>query len=76
MEKGGTCSKAAKGTPTKEASVPYKGRSAGKGKSTGKGIEKSKGKGSSMHGQAMRGATRMEEEFSSRVEKESKETLW
>jgi len=69
--KGGICSKVTKGTPTKGASIPYKGRSAGKE------VEESRRKRGSACGLAMRStARRVEKEFSSGVEKESRGTLW
>jgi len=43
-EKGSACSKAIKGTPIEEASMPCKGRS------TGKKVEKGRRRGASMHG--------------------------
>ena len=50
----------------------HKGRSAEKREE----LEESKGRRGGMCGQATRSATRMEEEFSSRIEKESGGALW
>ena len=45
-EKGGTHGKAMKGTVRREASMPRKGKGAGKGEE----VEKSRGRRSSVHG--------------------------
>jgi len=69
-EESGTCGKATKGMAKGETSTPYKRRS------TGKKVEEGRRGGDSTHGQAMRSTARMEEEFSGRIEKENRETLW
>jgi len=53
-EKGGACGKTAEGTLTEEASVPSKGKGAGRKKK----VEKDKRGRSSAHGQAMRNTVR------------------
>jgi len=70
--KGGICSKATKGTPTEGASMPCKGKSAGRKKK----VEEDRERRDSIHGQAMRSAARVEEELGGRVEKENRGTLW
>ena len=71
-EKGGMCGEATKGVPTKGASAPCKGKSAGKRKK----VEENRRKRGSTHGQATRSAARMEEELSKRAEKKSRGALW
>jgi len=68
-EESGTYGKAIKGIVKGEASMFCKGRS------TGKKVEEDRREGDSMHGQAMRSIARMEEEFSGRIEEESRGTL-
>ena len=70
MGKGGVYSKAAKGVPTEEASMPCKGRSAGKR------VEESRERESSACGKAMRSAARVKKELSGRIKEESREVLW
>jgi len=48
VEKGSTCGKATKGTPTEEAGMPCKE------KSTGKKVKENRGREDSAYGQAMR----------------------
>ena len=69
--KGGTCGKATKGTPIEGASVPYKGKSAGRRKK----VKESKGERGSACGQAMRSTARVEEELSRKAKKKSRGTL-
>ena len=56
----------------RRASMPCKGKSTGDKEKVEKGRERKGG----MHGQAMRSAARMEEEFNRRVKKESRGALW
>ena len=71
-EKDGMYGKAIKGALTERASIPYKGRSAGRRKK----VEKGRERGGSTCGQATRSAARIEKEFGGRVKEESKEVLW
>jgi len=56
----------------RRAGMPCKGKSAGDREKVEEGREKKGG----MHGQAMRSAARMEEEFNRRVKEEGRGTLW
>jgi len=67
--KGSICGKATKGIARRETSAPCEGRSAGKK------VEEDRERRSGMRGQAMRGAARVEEEFSSIVEEKSRGAL-
>ena len=67
--KDDACGKTTKDTVRRETSTSCKGRS------TGKKIEEDRGRRGSMCDQVMRGATRVEEEFSSRVEEENRGAL-
>jgi len=71
-EESGACDKPTKDTTKREASTPYKGKSTERRKK----VKKDKGKRGSMHDQATKDTIRVEEEFASRVEKESREALW
>jgi len=62
--------KATKGAARRETSMSCEERSAGKK------VEEDRGRRGSTHSQAMRGTARVEEEFSSRVKKESGGALW
>jgi len=74
-EKGGMCSEAAKGTPTEEAGMPCKGKSAGRRKKV-----EDKERKSGMYGQAMRSTARkrrgIEEKSSACPTMESTGILW
>ena len=68
-EKGSTCGKATKGIARRETSALYEG------KSTEKKIKEDRGRRGGTYGQATRGTARVEKEFSSRVEEESRGAL-
>ena len=70
--KDGMCGKATKGTPTGGASVPCKGKGAGRRKK----VKKNRGGRGSTRDQAMRSAAKVEKELSRRVKKESGGALW
>jgi len=71
-KKGSMCGKATKGILTEGASMPCKGKGAGKRKK----VEESREKRGSAHGQAIRNAAKVEKEFGGRVEKEGRGALW
>ena len=56
----------------RRASIPCKGKSAGDREK----VEESRERKGGMHGQAMRSAARMEEEFNRRVKEEGRRALW
>jgi len=66
------CDKAIKGAPTEEASMPCKGKSAGRRKK----VEKSRGRRDGIYDQATRSAVRVEEELSRRAKEKSRGILW
>jgi len=70
--RGSVCGKAIKGALTEGASMPCKGKSAGRRKK----IEKSRGRRDGICGQATRSTARVEEELSKRAKEKSRGTLW
>jgi len=70
-EESSACDKPTKGTIKREASTLYKEKSTKRRKK----VKKDKGKRGSMRNQATKDAIRVEEEFASRVEKESRGVL-